>query len=84
MIGAVGLLAGLCVGFLLCQGFSWLEVNYGLIPGSIYKVDRIDLNVRFLDVFFIAVATLSMSFIATLAPAVRGAQLSPVEGLRHD
>jgi len=84
MIGGLGLLIGMMIGFVLCQAFGWLEVNYGLIPGSIYKVDRIDLNIRFVDLFFIAVATLSISFIATLAPAFRGAKLSPVEGLRHD
>jgi lipoprotein-releasing system permease protein len=84
MIGGLGLLVGVVLGFFLCQAFGWLEVNYGLIPGSIYKVDRIDLNVRFVDLFFIAVATLSISFVATLAPAFRGAKLSPVEGLRHD
>lgn len=84
IIGGIGLLLGFILGGILCLGFGWLETSYQLIPGSIYKVDRIDLNVRFVDLLSITVATLLISFLATLAPAFRGARLSPVEGLHHD
>jgi lipoprotein-releasing system permease protein len=84
LIGALGLIGGLILGLGLCFIFGWVEAHYGLLPGSIYKVDRIDLSLRFLDALAIAVATLVICFIATLAPALRGAGLSPVEGLKNE
>lgn len=84
MIGALGLIMGLLFGLFLCTLFSWTEVSLGLISGEIYKIDRIDLDLRFMDVVAISLATLIISYLATLAPALRGARLSPIEGLRHE
>ncbi|MEZ0391057.1 MAG: ABC transporter permease, partial [Pseudobdellovibrionaceae bacterium] len=61
-----------------------VESHYGLLPGSIYKIERIDLSLRWTDALAISVATLLICFLATLAPALRGASLSPVEGLKNE
>lgn len=84
MLGLMGVLAGILLGFLFCIVFSWAEVHYSLIPTSVYKLDRIDLRIRFWDLFTITTATLGICFVATLAPALSGSRLSPVEGLKHD
>lgn len=84
MVGVTGLGAGVILGIILCQGFAWAEKTFSLIPGSIYKIDRIDLSVRPWDLLAITVATLLICFLATLSPAFRGASLTPVEGLRHE
>lgn len=83
-IGALGLAGGFVVGILFCVFFSWAESKYGLIPGSIYKIDRIDLSIRWTDALAITFATLLISFFATLAPAFKGARLTPVEGLKNE
>lgn len=84
LMGALGIVGGMILGLGLCFVFGWVESHYGLLPGSIYKVDRIDLSLRFLDALTIATATLLICFVATLAPALRGASLSPVEGLKNE
>lgn len=84
MIGIIGLVGGFIIGLFFCVFFSWAESRYGLIPGSIYKIDRIDLSIRFLDALAITVATLLICFLATLAPAFKGAKLTPVEGLKNE
>lgn len=84
LIGAVGLVLGLILGGLLCAIFSWAESKLGILPGSIYKIDRIDLQLRWQDLLGISAATLVICFIATLAPALRGSNLSPVEGLKNE
>ena len=84
LMGALGLGGGMILGLGLCFLFGWVESHYGLLPGSIYKVDRIDLSLRFTDASAIAVATILICFLATLAPALRGASLSPVEGLKNE
>jgi lipoprotein-releasing system permease protein len=84
LMGALGLLGGLILGLALCFIFGWVESKYGLLPGSIYKVDRIDLSLRIEDALAISSVTLFICFLATLAPAVKGASLSPIEGLKNE
>lgn len=84
LIGFVGLVGGLLFGLGLCFVFGWVEARYGLLPGSIYKIDHINLSLRWTDGLAISIATLLICFFATLAPALRGASLSPVEGLKNE
>jgi len=55
-----------------------------LISGMVYRIDEISVKVRFSDSVAICAATLLICFIATLAPARRGGQLTPMEGLRNE
>lgn len=82
ILGAVGLTLGLILGLGLVYIFEWAQVQFELIPGSIYNLDRIILDVRWIDLMAISIVTLIICFIATLAPARKGAKLKPVEGLR--
>ena len=84
IMGAVGLIGGLILGVLLCIGASWAETHYSILPGSIYKLDKIDLSIRVIDVLVISVVTLIICFLATLAPAFRGSKLSPIEGIKNE
>jgi lipoprotein-releasing system permease protein len=83
-MGCLGVVLGVFLGWILCQVFTWAEVHYSLIPTSVYKLDRIDLNIRFIDLLTITVSTLLICLLATLAPAMRGSQLSVIEGIRHE
>lgn len=83
-IGILGAFFGLLLGLLACQGFIWAQEAWGLIPGDIYKLDHVDLELRWLDLLAIAGSSMLICFISTLAPARRGAKLSPVEGLRYE
>lgn len=83
IFGLMGLALGFCIGAGLCYGFMWLQNVVSLISGSVYRIDRIEVVVRWLDLFFISLATLFICFLATVAPALRGAKLSVVEGLRY-
>lgn len=82
-LGLVGVCLGLVLGGLLCQLFMLLQNQFELIPGSVYKIDSIIIKIRMIDVFAITLATLVISFLATLAPALRSSRLSVVEGLRY-
>lgn len=84
MMGLLGLVLGISLGLVFCSIFTWAEAKFGLIPTSVYKLDRIDLNVRFVDLISISVSTILISFVATLFPSLKGSQLSPVEGMKHE
>ena len=84
IVGAVGALSGISIGLILCRVFEWLQYRYQLIPAEVYKLDHINLQVRFWDLLAILGATLAVCFVATLVPSRRGAKISPVEGLRYE
>ncbi|WP_413294396.1 FtsX-like permease family protein [Bdellovibrio sp. HCB185ZH] len=84
ILGGAGLILGFILGLILCVLFNWAQGRLGLISGAVYRVDSIQVNVRFLDTVAICCATMLICFLATLAPAKRGADLNPMEGLRNE
>lgn len=83
LVGVVGTALGFILGFGLCLGFVFLQHHFSLISGSVYKVDSIDIQIRFIDLILIAMSTLILCFIATLSPAVKGSRLEVIEGLKN-
>lgn len=83
IIGTFGLFFGILLGFILCGLFSFYQTRLGLISGDVYKIDSIHIDIRMIDLLAVSIATLMICFLATYAPARRGAQLDPVEGLRY-
>lgn len=84
IMGGFGCILGFLVGLIFCFIFSFLQTKFGLLPGSVYKLDRIEVAIQFWDVASIFIVTLMICFLATLAPAMQGARLTPVEGLRYE
>lgn len=83
-LGVLGLLAGLLLGFIFCGLFAWGESRYGLMPTSVYRLDKIELKIRSWDLLGISISTLLICFVATLFPAIKGSKLKPVEGIKHE
>lgn len=84
LIGMIGNVLGFLLGLVFCGIFSLLQKSLGVIDGSVYNVDSISIQIRFLDTFFIFFFTTTICFLSTLAPAWRGSKLKSVEGLRYE
>jgi lipoprotein-releasing system permease protein len=80
-IGGVGVVIGVLIGLVTCYVVS--AYGYHLDP-KVYLIDRLPIDVRWLEVTLVAVVTLFISLIATWAPSQAAAALRPVEGLRYD
>jgi lipoprotein-releasing system permease protein len=84
LIGTFGTLIGFFLGLVFCGAFMFLQNTFGLMDGSVYKLDHIAPQVRWSDNIAILFATLLICLFSTLAPAWRGARLRPVQGLRYE
>lgn len=84
LIGVIGNVLGFLLGLVFCGVFSLLQKSLGVIDGSVYNVDSISIQIKFLDTFFIFFFTTAICFLSTLAPAWRGSKLKSVEGLRYE
>jgi lipoprotein-releasing system permease protein len=80
-IGAIGTGLGSGLGFLLC----WLLAKYRFLqlPGDVYYITTLPVDLRAMDVGLIAVAALTICFLATLYPARQAARLNAVEAIRY-
>jgi lipoprotein-releasing system permease protein len=85
-MGVVIGLVGTTLGALLGGALSWALDRYEFItlPGDVYFIDRLPVDLNPVDVGTIVLASLAISFIATIYPARRAADYLPVEAIRHE
>jgi lipoprotein-releasing system permease protein len=84
VLGTIGLTLGLALGFFFCFAFEQLQKVFPIMPEEVYKLSNFSTYLEFQDVLWVVIATLVICFISTLAPAIRGSRLSPVEGLKYE
>ena len=82
LVGSLGTLLGLIAGYAI----SWYADTYKLIrlQAEIYSLAAVPFHAQAIDGVFIALAALTICFLATLHPSVNAARLNPVEILRYD
>jgi lipoprotein-releasing system permease protein len=80
IIGAIGTVIGLALGFLLTGILKRYE--FIKLPSDVYYISTLPVKIETLDVAFIAGATMLISFLATLYPSWQASRLEPVEAIR--
>jgi len=80
-IGLIGTGSGVIIGTLLC----YLQLRYNLVtlPGDVYYITSLPVDLNFVDVMLVAISALFICFLATLYPARQAARLDPVEAIRY-
>jgi len=82
MIGLIGTGLGVLLGYLIC----FLQIQYNIYPldPTQYKIDSLPLEIRYIDFFVIAGASLFLSFIASLIPAKRAAKVDALQAIKWE
>ncbi|OQX91199.1 MAG: hypothetical protein B6D58_08710 [candidate division Zixibacteria bacterium 4484_95] len=81
-IGSLGGVIGCLLGFVLC----YIQLNFKIIslPEEYYFISALPVKMQFVDFLSVAFAAFILSFIATIYPASRAANLDPVEAIRYE
>ncbi len=82
VIGAVGTAGGVMLGL----GVSYVLQHVFPIPlnPEVYFIDRLPVFTEYLEVVYVAIASVVVAALATIYPAGQAARLYPVEAIRHD
>lgn len=80
--GAIGTILGCVIGFALC--WSQWKYQYFSLPPDVYIISALPILMKWVDFFLIALAAIALSFLATVYPAWKAAQLDPVEAIRYE
>ncbi len=89
-IGFAGTLLGVALGVLIViniqpiQDFIQSFFNINLWPAEVRFLTEMPAELRFSEVALVVVISFLLSFLATLPPSWRAANLDPVEILRHE
>ncbi len=84
LLGAMGTFFGIILGLILCLLFVLAQKYFVILPGDVYRLDNVGVDIRLIDMGAIIFSAMSICLISSLAPAFRGAKLEPVEGLRYE
>jgi len=82
LVGTIGTVVGMVIGLVVC----YLQIHYQLFPldPTVYIIPAIPVEVRWNDFLAVAFASMLLSTLSSLYPALRAARMVPAEAIRWE
>jgi lipoprotein-releasing system permease protein len=80
VIGTAGTAVGIPLGYAIC----WAIQTWFTLPGDVYLLSRIPVNIKAWDVVVVGISAITITFLATIHPCRQAARLDPAEALRYE
>ena len=81
IIGMAGTSGGVAVGLSACAVLSAVRLD---LPPDVYFINTLPVLVRWADVALVSIASLTISFVATLYPSWEACNLPPLDAIKYD
>ena len=81
IIGSIGTMSGIILGTAGCLALK--HYKFIELPGDVYYFTTLPVQLAGFDIFLIAAASLTISFLSTLYPAKQASKQNPVEAIRY-
>ena len=82
LVGVVGTLIGLASGLGLCHFLA--KYKFIRLPADVYYISTLPVRVEVVDVWFVGLAAVAISFLATIYPSWHASRWNPVDALRYE
>lgn len=82
LIGIYGTVFGIILGLAVC--FAQIKFKFFPLDPMVYSIDALPIDLRITDFIFISIATILISFLASLYPAMKAARQEPIESIRWE
>jgi lipoprotein-releasing system permease protein len=82
IVGFLGTVLGNLIGFLIC----YLQQRFGFVrlPGDVYLIDKLPVDIQYLDFAAITIAAIILCLVASVYPAFKASKLEAVEAIRYE
>ena len=82
LVGFAGTLTGLASGLGIC--YILAKYKFITLPADVYYISTLSVQVQSVDVFFVSLSAIFISFLATLYPSWHASKQNPVNAIRYE
>ncbi len=89
-IGLIGTSFGIIIGLIFCINIESIQfflesfLNLELFSPEIYYLSKLPARIDYLEVFYIGLLSIILTFVSTIYPAIKSSKIDPIKTIRNE